>query len=919
MKVIKRNGTLEQVKFDKITKRISALITPTEHKYKILDATRVTLQLLKSNYVIDRCKTSDIDEYAAEICAHMSTIEPHYNQLAGRICVSNLHKLTKKDEKITFSEIVSQCYFHKNQFNEKQPLVSKRFYDFVQEHKDKFNKWIQYKRDYDIDYFGFKTLQKSYLLKSDKKVIIESPQDMFMRVAIALHHKDVEQSLCSIDLIHKTYDLLSLKKYIHATPTLFNAGTSRQQLSSCFLVSIQDSLQDIYTGLSECAMISKNAGGIGIEIHDVRAKHSVIRSTNGTSDGIVPMLKVFESTARYVNQGGKRKGSIAVYLAPYHADIESFLDLRKNVGAETERARDLFTALWISDVFMKRVMQDKMWSLMCPDESKGLSNVYGKEFEALYIQYEKKGKFKKQIKARKLWEKIKISLIETGSPYIHFKDHVNRKNNQKNIGVIRTSNLCGEIMEVTNRYESAVCNLASISLSHFVKTKHTFPLDSNIVVFSVSGCNPCKNLKMLLDRHLIKYKEQSIRSKEYKELKKHYKVKTVPQVVCNGKLLGGYKEVKQMFTTYYDLDDLKDTVCCAIRNLNKVIDINFYPSDKTHRSNVRHRPIGLGVQGLADVYCKMKIPFESKRAHLLNRQIFETIYFGCMEESCLLAKERETYLKPIVSLFKKQNKTKKDKDKLDHLFKKYNIIPEELNRESHLGSYSTFIGSPLSNGQFQFNLWDKTWSSTESSDPNSFTSKWDWNQLRKKVKQYGVRNSLTTALMPTASTSQILGNNECFEPFTNNIYTRKTIAGLFRVINKYLIQDLQEEGLWDEQLKNLIIYHKGSIQKIDKIPQHIKDLHKTAYEIKQKVIIQQAADRGCFVDQSQSMNLFVDNKNNISKIIDSAIFTAWKLGLKTGLYYLRSKAAVDAIQFSVDKSKFINNNIEDDECLMCGS
>ena len=919
MKVIKRNGSLEQVKFDKITKRISALITPFEHKYKILDATRVTLQLLKSNYVIDRCKTSDIDEYAAEICAHMSTIEPRYNQLAGRICVSNLHKLTKKDDKMTFSETVSRCYFHKNKFNEQQCLVSKPFYDFVQKYKEKFDKWIEYKRDYDIDYFGFKTLQKSYLLKTFKKEIIESPQDMFMRVSIALHHKDIDNSLCSIDLIHKTYNNLSLKKYIHATPTLFNAGTIRQQLSSCFLVSIQDSLHDIYAGLAECAMISKNSGGIGIEVHDIRAKHSVIRSTNGSSDGIVPMLKVFESTARYVNQGGKRKGSIAVYIAPYHADIESFLDLRKNVGAETERARDLFTALWISDVFMKRVIQDKMWSLMCPDESKGLSSVYGEEFEELYIKYEKEGKFRKQIKARKLWEKIKISLIETGSPYIHFKDHVNRKNNQKNIGVIRTSNLCGEIMEVTNKDESAVCNLASISLSSFVKTKHQFPTNGDIVVFSMSGCIPCRNVKMLLDKHMIKYKEQSIRSKEYKELKKRYKVKTVPQIVCNGELLGGYKEVKQMFTTYYDFDDLKETVCCAIRNLNKVIDINFYPSNKTLNSNTRHRPIGLGVQGLADVYCKMKIPFESKKAILLNHQIFETIYFGCMEESCKLAKEREIFIKPVLPLFKQQNKTKKENERLEHLFQQYNIIPEELKRNTHLGSYSTFIGSPLSKGQFQFNLWGKTWSPTQPQDENSFTSKWDWHQLKKEIMKYGVRNSLTTALMPTASTSQILGNNECFEPFTNNIYTRKTIAGLFRVINKYLIQDLQEEGLWDEELKNLLIYHKGSIQKIDKIPQHIKDLHKTAYEIKQKAIIQQAADRGCFIDQSQSMNLFVDNKNNMSKIIDSAIFTAWKLGLKTGLYYLRSKAAVDAIQFSVDKSKLDKRSYEDDECLMCGS
>ena len=924
MKVIKRNGEYENIQFDKIVRRLENLISPFEKKYNILDPTNVTFQLLKSNYIINDCSTSTIDEYTAEVCAHLSTDEPIYNQLAGRICISNLHKQTKKDKKSnynnTFSGVVNECYNHVDKkTSRKHPLVSTMFYNFVNKNKNILNEWIDYDRDYKIDYFGFKTLEKSYLLKHDNDNLIESPQDMFMRVAVALHMHDIDNDVCDIDIIKKSYDAFSTKKYTHATPTLFNAGTNRQQLSSCFLISIQDSLEEIYSGLSECAMISKNSGGIGIEIHDVRANNSIIASTNGTSHGIVPMLKVFEATARYVNQGGKRKGSIAVYLAAYHADVEEFLDLRKNIGAETERARDLFTALWISDLFMKRVIEDKQWSLMCPNECKGLADVYGLEFDKLYTSYENKKMYRKQLPARKLWEKIKVSLIETGSPYIHFKDNINHKNNQKNAGVIRLSNLCSEIMEVTNKDESAVCNLASVALSEFVFFPSSFN-NSTVTVYSMQNCKPCYNLKKMLDFHNIKFIEYNNNDKICKSFMKKNKLKSYPQLVCGTEIIGGYSDFKKVFKPYYDFKELYRTTKIIIRNLNKVIDINYYPSRKTQHSNKLHRPIGLGVQGLADVYCKMRYPFDSKEASDLNKKIFETIYFAAVETSCELAQERESQLKELIAMYKSDKKNTKY---IKKYMTKFHVIPQELTRDSHFGSYSSFIGSPLSKGLFQFNLWGKKYTSNKNINNNvEFNSTWDWNLLREKVMKYGTRNSLLTALMPTASTSQILGNNECFEPFTNNIYTRKTLAGLFRVVNKYLIRDLQDENLWNENMKSLLILNKGSIQNIKNIPEHIKKIYKTAYEVKQRSIIQQSVDRGPFIDQSQSMNLFVNNNNNVSKILDSALTMGWKNGLKTGLYYLRSNAAIDATQFTIDKSKLIasqQKSDDDDECLMCGS
>ena len=1076
MQVIKRNGTKVPIQFDKISDRINKLISDEERKHKILDASKITFKLMKGNYILNNSYTKDIDTWTAEICGHESSLEPKYNELGGRICISNLHKKTGKESKHTksrkqFSDVVTECYSHTNKLGEHQPLVNLNFYNFVMKHKQCLNSWVDYSYDYKFDYFAFKTLEKNYLLKSSTNDIIESPQDLLMRVSVALNMKDVENKLCDLDFIFKTYDVLRHKKYTHATPTLFNAGTNRQQLSSCFLVSIQDSLSEIYEGLGECAMISKNSGGIGIEIHDIRAKNSIIRTTNGKSNGIVPMLKVFESTARYVNQGGKRKGSIAVYLAGYHADIEDFLDLRKNVGADSERTRDLFLAVWLSDLFMKRVKNNEMWSLMCPDECKGLADVYGKEFETLYTKYESKHMYRKQVPARKIWEKIKISLIETGAPYIHFKDHINRKNNQKNIGVIRTSNLClapesllltdkgyrridscenknvnvwngkefssvvvkqtsessdlmtiqfsnlksvtctyyhkfyvkswnkpieakhlkvgmellhyylpinenndvkemkgirvvdisynnrkdktyccnepnehkivingiltgncSEIMEVTNKNESAVCNLASIALSKFV----TYPFKSlkqkKFVLYSMKSCKPCQNLKSLLHEHNIPYTEYLMGSEQHKSFVKMHHKKTVPQLLIDDTLIGGFSEAKQLFRPVYDFDDLHKTAKISVYNLNKVIDINFYPTKRTQRSNVLHRPIGLGVQGLADVYCMMKYPFESKEAHQLNKDIFETIYHASLEASMEISKHRSQYMKPIIDRWNKPNKTLEDLKWVDEQCETYKILKEELDRKSHHGAYSTFIGSPYSQGQFQFHLWGKTWVNNDvysksqdyQNDPNVFTSKWDWDSLKRDVMTWGTRNSLLTSLMPTASTSQILGNNECFEPFTNNLYTRKTLAGLFKVINKYLIQDLKKENLWDENFKNILILNKGSIQNIEGVSPRLKQLYKTVWEIKQRSLIQQAVDRGPFIDQSQSMNLFFGDNHKVSKMLDSAIFLGWKLGLKTGLYYLRTKPATDAVQFTVDKTTIrsvskTNQQQDDDECLMCGS
>lgn len=757
MFVIKRDGRKEPVHFDKITARISKLSFGLNSTFVIPH--RVAQAVIQGLY--DGVTTTELDELAARTSANMTVVHPEYAVLAARIAVSNLHKNTKKN----FSRIIEELYNYIDpKTNTKAPLIADDVFEIILNNKDRLDAAIVHHRDYNYDFFGFKTLEKSYLLRMHGK-IVERPQHMLMRVAVGIHKNDIDSAI-------QTYDLMSEKWFTHATPTLYNAGTPKAQLSSCFLLTMKDdSIRGIYDTLKNCAEISQSAGGIGLSIHNVRAKGSYIKGTGGESNGLVPMLQVFNSTARYVDQGGgKRKGAFAIYLEPWHADVFDFLDLRRPHGKEEMKARDLFFALWIPDLFMKRVKENGKWSLMCPNESPGLCDTYGDEFETLYTKYEAEGKYRKQINAQELWFHILDAQTETGNPFMLYKDHVNRKSNQKNLGVIRSSNLCTEIVEYTAPDEVAVCNLASINLSRFVDAeKRTF-----------------------------------------------------------------------------DFEKLKEITYIVTKNLNKVIDINYYPVEEARKSNMRHRPVGLGVQGLADVFLMLRHPFESDEARILNTNIFETIYYAALCAS-------------------------KDLARID-------------------GAYESYQGSPISQGQLQFDLWNVTPS-----------NRWNWEALRQEILQFGVRNSLLVAPMPTASTSQILGNNECFEPYTSNIYTRRVLSGQFLVVNKHLLKDLIELGLWSEEMKNAIIANNGSIQSIEGIPQEVKDLYKTAWEIKQRAIIDMAADRGAFIDQSQSLNLFMESPNY--KKLTSAHFYAWEKGLKTGMYYLRSRPAVDPIKFTVDAEK----------------
>jgi ribonucleoside-diphosphate reductase alpha chain len=757
MYVVKRDGHKEPVMFDKITDRIKKLCYGLNDR---VDAVKVAMRVIEGLY--DGVTTSELDNLAAETAASMTIAHPDYAQLAARIAISNLHKNTNK----SFSETMSAMYHYVNpRTNQEAPLLSDEVHEVIQANAEFLDSHIIYTRDFNYDYFGFKTLERSYLLRINGK-IVERPQHMLMRVSVGIHLNDLEAVI-------ETYELMSKKFFTHATPTLFNAGTPKPQMSSCFLLTMKDdSIDGIYDTLKQTAKISQSAGGIGLAIHNVRATGSYIRGTNGTSNGIVPMLRVFNDTARYVDQGGgKRKGSFAIYLETWHADIFEFLDLKKNTGKEEMRARDLFFAMWTSDLFMKRVEEDTTWTLMCPNECPGLDNVYGDEFEALYTSYEAQGKGRKTIKARELWEKILESQIETGTPYMLYKDAANRKSNQKNLGTIRSSNLCTEIMEYTSPDEIAVCNLASISLPMFVE-------------------NGAFNHELL------------------------------------------YNVTKRV-----------------TRNLNKVIDRNYYPVLEAENSNMRHRPIGLGVQGLADAFIMLRLPFTSDEAKKLNQEIFETLYFAAVTASMEMAKEE--------------------------------------------GPYSTFEGSPISKGEFQHNLWNIK--------DEELSGRWDWASLRKEVMANGVRNSLLVAPMPTASTSQILGNNEAFEPYTSNIYTRRVLSGEFIVVNKHLLHDLVERGLWNESMKQEIMRHNGSVQNIPSVPTDLKELYKTVWEMSMKDIIDMSRQRGYFIDQSQSLNLFMQDATYAK--LTSMHFYAWKSGLKTGMYYLRTKAAVDAIKFTLNNDK----------------
>jgi len=766
MFVVKRDGRKEPIMFDKITARIRKLnygLNP------LVDPVRVAMRVIEGLY--DGVTTSELDNLAAEIAATMTTTHPDYAKLAARISVSNLHKNTKK----SFSETMTDLYKYVNpRTGKKAPLLSDEVYKIIQKNADKLDSSIIYNRDFGYDFFGFKTLERSYLLKLNGN-IVERPQHMLMRVSIGIHLDDIDAAL-------ETYELMSKRYFTHATPTLFNSGTPKPQMSSCFLLTMKDdSIDGIYDTLKQTAKISQSAGGIGLSIHNVRATGSYIAGTNGTSNGIVPMLRVFNDTARYVDQGGgKRKGSFAIYVEPWHADIFDFLELKKNHGKEEMRARDLFYAMWTPDLFMKRVEENAEWTLMCPNECPNLFNVHGEEFEALYNQYEKEGKGRKTIKARELWEKILESQIETGTPYMLYKDSANRKSNQKNLGTIRSSNLCTEILEYTSPDEVAVCNLASIALPMFVK----------------DGA--------------------------------------------------------------FDHRALFDVTVRVTKNLNRVIDRNFYPVKEAENSNFRHRPIGLGVQGLADAFIMLRLPFTSDEAKQLNQDIFETLYFAAVTASA--------------------EEAKKD------------------------GPYQTYKGSPISKGEFQHNLW--------GIKDEELIGRWDWAKLRKTVKKQGVRNSLLVAPMPTASTSQILGNNECFEPYTSNIYTRRVLSGEFIVVNKHLLEDLVDRGLWNEDMKQELMRNNGSVQNIEGIPEDLKELYRTVWEMSMKDIIDMSRQRGYFIDQSQSLNLFMEGATMAK--LTSMHFYGWKSGLKTGMYYLRTKSAVDAIKFTLDnKTKAETPKVEE--------
>ena len=784
MEVIKRDGRREKVSFDKIIQRIEKICEE-------LDLNRINpIEIAKDTVqgIYDGITTEELDFFASNKCAEKILDDPEYNKLAAGLCISNLHKTTSDN----FMEVTDKLYNNTDGMGNQNPLVTKDYYDTVKKHIDKIQSALQYSRDYYFDFFGVKTLERAYLIrlktynivtdgkgktgnkqqdedKMRKKYgrIVERPQHLFMRVAVGIHGDDIERAI-------ETYDLMSQRYFTHASPTLYNAGSATPQMSSCFLLGMADSIEGIFREtISDVSLISKWAGGIGIHIQDIRAKGSLIRGTNGTSDGIIPMIKVLNSVARYVNQGGRRNGAIAVYIEPWHADIYDFCDLRKNTGAEEIRARDIFLALWVNDLFMERVENDDYWSLMCPDECPGLTTTYGEEFNKLYCKYEEEGRARKRVKATDLWFHILSAQIETGMPYMTFKDNVNRQSNQKNIGVIQSSNLCSEIVQYSDPNEIAVCNLASLCLPTFI-------------------------------------------------------------------------EKDNFGRRFYNYDKLFEVSQVVTKNLNKVIDLNYYPIEKARRSNMKHRPIGLGVQGLADVYAMLDMPYDSEKARQVNKKIFETIYFGCLTASCDLAK-----------------------------------------RDGH---YETFPGSPFSEGELQWHLWGLS--------ENDLLMDWDWASLIKDIKKYGTRNSLLTAIMPTASTSQLMGNCEACEPFTTNMYTRTTLAGEYIVVNQHLVEKLMDLGLWTKEVREEFMYDNGSVQKIIEIPKEVRDIYKTAFEMRAKPIVQQAIERGPFIDQSQSMNLFMSEPD--FDMLTSSHFYSWKHGLKTGMYYLRTRPAVNAIKFGMD-------------------
>lgn len=886
MFVIKRSGNKENVQFDKITSRLQKLLYGGLDK--TIDPAIITQKICSR--MSSGITTTELDNLASQICMGMIIDNPDFGILGARIVISNHQKNTDDD----FLSVVTELKNNKDIQGNLAPLVSDELYDIALNNTEFLQNMIDFERDYLLDFFGFKTLERSYLLKVNEgkvKRIVERPQHLFLRVAIGIHGYDFES-------VKKTYDNMSLKNYTHATPTLFNAGTPHSQLSSCFLIGTEDSVEGIFETMTDCAKISKWSGGIGLHISNIRANGSYIRKTAGTSDGIVPMLKVYNDIARYINQSGKRNGSFAVYLEPHHADVIPFLEARKNVGPEELRARDLFYALWVSDYFMECIEKNQDWYLMDPDQSFGLNEVYGDEYTELYKKYVTEGKYMKKIKARELWEHIIASQIEHGMPYISYKDHVNRKNNQKHYGTIKSSNLCNEINEYSDKDETAVCNLGSICLPKILEYPFTDEWrnlsESKLIsvyedssrmlkLYSTSDCDYCKLLKALLKSCGLSYIEiddveaDSLRIKHNPDSKPF---ETVPQLFsvqegCSESInivyLGGYADNWKNLSPRINYNKLYELAYELTVNLNKVIDINFYPTEKTRISNMKHRPIGLGVQGLADVFMTLKLPFTSDEAREINKDIFETIYFGSMSASIDLAKRD--------------------------------------------GRYPTYEGSPLSEGKFQYNLWG-----VKDVD---LSGRWKWSELRNKLLKYGSRNSLNIALMPTASTASIFGNVESFEAITSNLYTRNVLSGVFTMINKYLIKDLMDLEIWNQDTKDRLIYNKGSVQNLKALPKFLREIYKTSFEIDQKLIIKMSAERGVFVCQSQSLNLFFDKPT--FKELTACHFYGWKNGLKTGSYYIRTRSALSGQNFGLDprKEKQLReekiDDVEDEGCLSCGA
>ena len=910
MRVKKRDGNFQEVSFDKVINRLKSLceMKPELH---YIEVTEIAQKVCSRIY--DGVSTKELDELAAEQCTQKSVDHIEYSKLASRIIISNNHKTTSP----SFSETLYILYNNKDVHGKPYPLISEEVYNFVMENKVKFNNYIDYSRDYNFDYFGFKTLEKAYLMKVNK-VIIERVQHLIMRVSIGIHSDSVKDAL-------ETYDLISSKYFTHATPTLFHSGTPRPQLLSCFLLGVEDSVGGMYKAIADCAQISKWAGGIGLHIHDIRGDNARIRSTNGHSNGIVPMLRVYNEVARHINQSGKRNGSFAVYLEPHHPDIMAFLEAKKNHGDENARARDLFYAIWISDLFMKRVKTKSLWTLMCPDKCKGLSDLCGEEFEKKYIEYESDpDNHVKQIPAQQIWKEILVSQMETGTPYLCYKDASNLKSNQQNIGTIKSSNLCTEIIEYSDHKEYACCTLSSIALPSFIT-----PFDANSIksvkVYSKTECTNCTYSKNYLKSFGIDYEEINLDNKSKRDsffgkLNRDIDddddlITTVPQIYINDKHIGGFNELYKHFKPKFDFKKLHEVTKVVTRNLDKIININFYPVKETRVSNHRHRPLGIGVQGLADVFAMFKYAFDSKEASQLNKEIFATIYHASCEKSMELAKERSVNMCEFKNRVTEINVLPEFYDKnlelpnlkTNSLYHKLQPTRSEVNRDSHLGSYSTFINSPIHKGQFQFDLW-KTEPVKKVGDLD-----FNWDKLRSEINEYGVRNSLLLAPMPTASTSQIMGYNECIEPFTSNIYSRGTLAGQFLVINKYLQDDLIRLKLWNSDLKDSIILDNGSVSKMTGIPTIIKSTYKIAWDLSMKSLIDQAADRGAYVCQSQSLNLWIQNPD-VSKL-SSMHFYSWKKGLKTGIYYLRRRAVTKAQTFSIE----VQNQPKEEECLMCSA